>query len=37
MDVLDNPTDPKKVELREVDKKTPLEKNNKEPQQLIVD
>ena len=34
---MDNPTDPKEVELREVDKKTPLEKNNNEPQQLIVD
>ena len=34
---MDNPTDLKEVELREVDKKTPLERNNKEPQQLIVD
>ena len=29
MEALDNPTDPKEVELREVDKKTPPEKNNK--------
>ena len=33
MDAPDNPTDPKEVELTEVDKKTPPEK--KEPEQLI--
>ena len=36
MDVTDNPTDPKEVELTEVDKKTP-EKNNKKQERLIVD
>jgi hypothetical protein len=36
MDTPDNPTDPKEVELTEVDKKTPPEKNNKKQQQLII-
>ena len=35
MDAPDNPTDPKEVEWREVDKKTPPE--NKKPEQPIVD
>ena len=36
MDGVDKPTDPKEVELTEVDKKTPPEKNNKAQQQLII-
>ena len=36
MDVLDKPADPKEVELTEVDKKTPAEKNNKKRKKRII-
>ena len=36
MDAPDNPTDPKEVELREVDKKIPPGKNNKKQERPIV-
>ena len=36
MKVPDKPADPNEVELTEVDKKTPPEKNNKKGQPLIV-